>query len=201
MYTLLDTISSADRADIGLPKSAVASIFTTAIRYWIDPMDERVAKLRTLEDCERVAKNVLERNRPDQAEGARKRALELRADACGANTQVERDCLEAVYAYEAVLTAKNGRKIRASTIWQMVNRHGVLRAVERAVKRDAETVHYAALRTIGLQDYAFEAVVMRHPELFSRDTVQRSKARVNKWKRISPIRDSLPLAMVAGRDR
>ena len=164
-------------------------------------MDERVAKLRTLEDCERFAKNVLERNRPDLAEGARKRALELRADAYGANTQVERDCLEAVYAYEEVLTAKTGRKIRASTTWQMINRHGVLRAVERAVKRDAETAHYAALRTIGLQDYAFEAVVMRHPELFSRDTVQRSKARVNKWKRISPIRDSLPLEMAAGRDR
>lgn len=147
------------------------------------PVDERIARLKTLEDCEQFAKNVLERNRPDLAQKARKRALELRAEAYGAKTQVERDCLEAVYAYEELLAAKNGRKTRASDTWTMIKRHGVLRAIERTVNRRPETTHYSALLEMGLQDYVFEAVVMRHPELFWRETVQRSRRRLDRWKR------------------
>jgi hypothetical protein len=147
-------------------------------------MDERVARLRTAEDCGQFAKNALERNRPDLAEEARKRAVELRAEAYGAKTQVERECLEAIYAYEQVLTAKKRRKVRASTTWQAINRHGVLRAIERAVIRGAEVPHHTALLEMGLQDHAFEAVVVRHPELFSAQTVRRSRKRVGEWKRI-----------------
>lgn len=146
-------------------------------------MDERVAKLKTPEECERFAKNALERNRRDLADEARKRAVELRAMAYGAKTEAERECLEAIYAYEEVLTAKNGRRTRASRTWQMIERHGILGAVERAVNRETETAGYTALLEMGLQDYAFEAVVVRHPQLFSPETVQHSQARVNEWKR------------------
>lgn len=146
-------------------------------------MDEKVAKLKTPEECERFAKNAIERNRRDLADEARKRAVELRAEAYGAKSQAERECLEAIYAYEEVLTAKNGRRTRASRTWQMIKRHGILGAVERAVNREAETAGYTALLKMGLQDYAFEAVVVRHPELFSAETVQHSKARVDEWKR------------------
>lgn len=146
-------------------------------------MDEKVAKLKTPEECERFAKNAIERNRRDLADEARKRAVELRAEAYGAKSQAERECLEAIYAYEEVLTAKNGRRTRASRTWQMIKQHGILGTVERAVNREAETAGYTALLKMGLQDYAFEAVVVRHPELFSAETVQHSKARVDEWKR------------------
>lgn len=146
-------------------------------------MDEKVAKLKTSEECERFAKNAIERSRPDLADEARKRAVEIRAEAYGAKSQAERECLEAIYAYEEVLTAKNGRRTRASRTWQMIKRHGILEAVERAVNREAETAGYTALLKMGLQDYAFEAVVIRHPELFTPETVQRSQNRVNEWKR------------------
>jgi hypothetical protein len=109
--------------------------------------------------------------------------VELRALAHGAKSQTERECLEAIYAYEEVLTAKNGRRTRASRTWQMIERHGILGAVERAVNREAETAGYTALLEMGLQDYAFEAVVVRHPELFTPETVQRSQSRVDEWKR------------------
>jgi hypothetical protein len=146
-------------------------------------MDEKVARLKTPEECERFAKNALERGRRDLADEARKRAVELRALAHGAKSQTERECLEAIYAYEEVLTAKNGRRTRASRTWQMIERHGILGAVERAVNREAETAGYTALLEMGLQDYAFEAVVVRHPELFTTETVQRSQSRVDEWKR------------------
>ena len=146
-------------------------------------MDEKVTRLKTPEECERFAKNALERNRRDLADEARKRSVELRAEAYGAKTRAERECLEAIYACEEVLTAKNGRRTRASRTWPMIKKHGILGAVERAVNREAETAGYTALLEMGLQDYAFEAVVVRYPELFSPETVQHSRARVNEWKR------------------
>lgn len=149
----------------------------------MDRVDERVARLKSPDDCASFATNAQERNRPDLANEARKRAVELRAEAYGAKTQVERECLEAVYAYEEVLTAKNGRKTRASITWHMIRKYGVLGAVERAVIRGAEIPYHAALLEMGLQDHAFEAVVARHPELFSAQTVQCSRARAGEWQR------------------
>ena len=153
-----------------------------------DNMDERVAKLKTPEECAVFEKNVLQRGRPDLAVESRKRALELRAEKYGAKTEVERACLEAIYAYEQVLTTRNGRTTRASRTWQMIRRHGILGAVERAVNREAETLGFTALLEMGLKDYAFEAVVVRNPTLFSREAVRRSQARVDEWKGTSSIK-------------
>ena len=145
-------------------------------------MTERVQKLKTPQECAVFEKNVTERGRPDLAVAARKRALELRAEQYGATTEVERECLEAVYAYERVLSAKNGKNTRASRTWQMIERHGIIGAVERAVNRDTETIGFTALLEMGLEDYAFESVVVRHPHLFSANAVQHSQARVEEWK-------------------
>jgi hypothetical protein len=145
-------------------------------------MVERIAKLKTPEECAIFEKNVMERGRPDLAVAARKRALELRALKHGTITEIERECLEAVYAYERVLTIKNGRTTRASRTWQMIERHGIIGAVERAVNRKDETIGFTALLDVGLEDYAFEAVVVRNPSLFSPEAVQHSLARVNEWK-------------------
>ena len=60
---------------------------------------ERVANLKSPEECVIFEKNVLERGRPDLAVAARKRALELRAEKYGAGSEPERLCLQAVYAY------------------------------------------------------------------------------------------------------
>jgi hypothetical protein len=74
-------------------------------------MNETIAKLKTPEECAVFEKNVSERGRLDLAVAARKRALELRALNYGASSDVERACLEAVFAYEQVLTVRNGKKL------------------------------------------------------------------------------------------
>ena len=81
----------------------------------------------------------------------------------------------------------------------MIARHGVLGAVERAVNHVTRTAgYYFALRDMGLQDYAFETVVARHPELFSPDTVQRSRKRVEKWNATnSSLRPPVPTPAAA----
>lgn len=147
-----------------------------------DRMDdlELIAKLKTPDDCERLIKNV-EKTDPDLVRLARRRAVELRAEAHGAGTAAEREALQAVYAYEEALSKKNGRRTRASRTWQMIDRWGILHAVERAVNRSQETAGYRALVELDMQDFAFETVVVRYPDLFSAEAVARSKARMAEW--------------------
>jgi hypothetical protein len=64
----------------------------------------------------------------------------------------------------------------------MIKRHGILNAAERAVNRDQETAGYKALIEMGLQEFAFEAVILRHPDLFSPDVVAISKLRLQEWE-------------------
>ncbi len=145
-------------------------------------MDERIARLKTPEHCEIFARNAMERERPDLAEEARKRGIELRAKVHGAASKAEHECLQAIYAYEEVLTRKNGRTTRATRTWQMIDRHGLLEAVERAVNRSTQTAGYKALTEMGLQDFAFEAVILKYPEAFSQDAVEKSRQRMAEWQ-------------------
>jgi hypothetical protein len=148
----------------------------------IRQMDERVKRIKTPEGCEIFAKNALDRKRPDLAAEAKRRAVELRAEMYGAKSEAENEALQAIYAYEEVLTKKNGKRTKASRTWQMIQRHGIIEAVERAVNRRTETQGYTALVEMGLEDFAFEAVILRHPELFSEEAVAKSNERLNEWK-------------------
>lgn len=142
-------------------------------------MSDIISKLTTPEQCIQVEKNASVLGRQDLVIAARKKAVELRALQRGASTDVERECLEAVYAYEQVLSSQKGKKIHASRTWQMIQRHGIILAVERAVNRKDETVGYTALLEMGLEDYTFEAVILRHPNMFSPEAVLRSEERIN----------------------
>ena len=118
------------------------------------------------------------------ANEAKQRAVELRAESYGVESAAEKEALQAVYAYEEVLAKKNGRRTRATRTWQMITRHGVIEAMERAVKRDAETQGYTFLVEMGLEKYAFEAVILRHPDLFSEDAVTKAKERLQQWREL-----------------
>jgi hypothetical protein len=148
-------------------------------------MDERVARLTTPEDCEQFARNV-QKDHPALAQEARRRAIELRADAraksLGLNGPVEKEALQAIYAYEEVLSKKNGKRTAASRTWQMVKRHGIIGAVERAVNRATDASGYLALAEMKMQDITFEAVVLRHPDHFNTEAVQRSTERLKGWQ-------------------
>ncbi len=109
---------------------------------------------------------------------AKKRAIELRAASYGAKTEVERECVEAVYAYEETLTMKNGRRQSASRTWPMLEKYGIIGAVEKVVSRKDATLGYTALVELGLEEYAFEAVILRHQSAFSEEAVKRSRERM-----------------------
>lgn len=143
-----------------------------------DELDPIVLKLKTPEECETFAKNAIERGRPDLAIDARKRAIELRVDAYGANTIVERECMRAVFAYEQVLFEKHGKKQQARRTRDMIERLGIIAAVERAIGRPVDTLGYETLKDLGLDKFTFEAVVLRHPDKFSEKSVEIAKSKV-----------------------
>lgn len=117
------------------------------------------------------------------------RAIELRAEKYaekyGAKSEIELEALKAICAYEEVLSKKKGKRTRANRTWQMIDRHGIIEALERAVNRKEETQGYKALAEMGLKDYVFEAVILRYPSAFSREAIEISKTRLEQWSKIS----------------
>ncbi len=136
------------------------------------------AKLKTTAECAQMEINALGKGRGDIAIASRKRAIELRAIEFGSDDEVERECLEAVFAYEECLRVKNGRRTNASRTWPAIRRDGVIKAVDDIVQRKTESAGYALLAQMGLGDYAFEAVVLRHPERFTAEAVAQSIERM-----------------------
>ena len=140
--------------------------------------DEKIMKLvghlKTPEDCEQVALNV-EAKQPAFAIAARRKAIEIKASTHNAMTDAEVQSLQAVYAYERVMTLERGRKTRATRQWQMVTKLGIIGAVESIVKNPTSKAGYEALVKMSMQDMSFEAVVVRHPDVFSVEAVAQSK--------------------------
>jgi len=112
----------------------------------------------------------------------RRENVKLRASRHGVTTDAEREALEAVYAYEEVLREVRGKNVRAARTWQMIKRHGVIEAIERIVARPMETQGYRALADMGLEEMAFEAVVLRHPSSFTEQAVMASRERLARLK-------------------
>lgn len=143
-------------------------------------MHALVIKLKTPEECAIFAINAADRGRPELALEARKRAVQLRAESFGADTEVIRECIEAIFAYEEVLSIKAGRRQPATRTWQMIKRLGVIEAVERVVNRKSDAMGYTALVEMGLEEHAFEAVILRNQTAFSAEAILRSKERLNE---------------------
>lgn len=142
-------------------------------------MDERIICLRTPDDCERFSRNAVRNGRHDLAQQARRRAIELRASSHDAKSQAEKEALLAVYAYEEVLSRRNGRRTCATRTWQMIERRGIIGALEKAVNRNTDAMGYRLLDEMGMKDLAFEAIVLRYPSEFSAEAVAHAKERIN----------------------
>ncbi|MGQ0656902.1 MAG: hypothetical protein ACT4NU_02230 [Chromatiales bacterium] len=146
-----------------------------------EKMDERINRLRTAEECEIFSKNVTERGFPELAARAQRRAVELQAATHDAHSEAERDALKAVYAYEQILSKAKLKKTRATGTWQLVRRLGVIGAIQSLVNRNAGEAHFTTLKETGMQDLAFESIVLKHPEAYIPETVERCAARLGEW--------------------
>jgi hypothetical protein len=141
-------------------------------------MDPRIERLKTPEDCAAFITNARARGADDLVKEAYRRAVGLRADAYGPKSPLERRCVEAIYAYEEVLSARNGRRIAATKTWEIARKQGPFTAVDKAVGRKEDETVYPKLVELGLEQFSFEAIVADHPDEFSFEAVQQSRARV-----------------------
>jgi hypothetical protein len=141
-------------------------------------VDYRVERLKTPAECEIFARNAAERNYPDLALQAQRKAIHLKASVHETQSAVEAEGFVAVYAYEALLARKNGKSTRATELWRAIKRFGIIEAVQRAVSRPPAPRGDVTLRDLGLEDLAFEALVVRHETSFSTAAIEISKARL-----------------------
>ena len=141
-------------------------------------MDYRVERLRTPAECEIFAQNAAARNYPDLVLEAQRKAIYLKASTHETESSVATEGFAAVYAYEALLTRRNGKRTRATATWHVIKRHGIIEAVQRAVTLPMGETGQLTLRDLGLEDLGFEAVVVRHQASFSDAAIAVSKARL-----------------------
>jgi hypothetical protein len=70
----------------------------------------------------------------------------------------------------------------------MIERHGIINAAERAVNRKLETKGFKELVAMGLDDLTFEAVILKHPDVFSPEVVALSKERLEELQKIKEMK-------------
>ena len=162
--------------------SLLTALYSEDVMSRETEMDETIAKIKVPDGLGQFAANVEGRS-PKHAQAARLRAVELRAAAHGATSDAEREALEAVYAYERAQSKLLGKRFHASQTWPMIQRRGIIPALEFLVTTRAETTGYRVLVEMGMQHMAFEAVVLRHPDVFSHEALTASKSRLRDWER------------------
>lgn len=154
------------------------------VKKWLatpEKMDERINRLKTANECDIFERNVRERGFPELAARARRRAVEFRVATHEAQSEVERDALAAMYAYEQTLNRTGAAKRGASYPWRLVKHRGVIKAIQALVASDADEQYHESLQEMGMRDLAFEAIVIKHAEAFEPVTVELCAARLADW--------------------
>ncbi len=130
-------------------------------------MHELVLRINDPDKCYVFARNATRKGHPELALQAFRRAVDLRAEQYDTASEAEFAAVRAIFAYEEALSHTRGKRTRATGTWQMVNRHGVLEAIEKRISsRNSEDLA-DVLKELGMQDYTFEAVRAAHPEAFN----------------------------------
>ncbi len=130
-------------------------------------MHELVARIREPELCYVFARNATRRGHEELARQAYRHAVDLRAASHLPASEAELAALKAIYAYEEALSHVRGRRTKATGTWQLVNRHGLLRALDKRLAGSGDQAEVlASLRVLGMEDYSFGAVRDAFPERF-----------------------------------
>lgn len=148
------------------------------------PLDDRVLRCKTPEDCDRFIRNAHAKGLNDLVSQALQHKVDLRARSHlpPPTNYVERDCVRAIYAYEEILLLKHGRHLQARRTRDAVGNKGLIAAFEGFVNRSDGSAGFKDLKNAGLHNFAYEAVVARHPHAFSAKAVERAHERLAKFE-------------------
>ena len=127
-------------------------------------MHELVERIKEPELCYVFARNASKRGHPELALQAYRRAVDLRAEQHGTETEAEFAAARAIYAYEEALGYSKGKRTRATGTWQMVNRFGLLAAIRKRIESRSGDDMLPVLTELGMEDYCFDAVASAYGE-------------------------------------
>ena len=149
---------------------------------------EMIANLKTREECEALTKNInngsANRDKDTLLVAINKQKIRLKTATYSSlnpslMSEVEIECVEAVHAYEEVLSLKNKKHTKANRTWPMLKAKGIIPAVESIVINREDAAGYRLLVEMGLANLSFEAVVCRNPSVFSAEAVRIAEERLN----------------------
>lgn len=129
-------------------------------------MDALVLRIKEPELCYVFARNARRNGKEELALQAFRRAVDLRAENWGAQTEAEFYAVRAIYAYEEALNFNRARRVRANGTWRTVKHQGVLAAVSRRLDDPEEQQMLPVLTAMGMPDYSFQALAADFPDLF-----------------------------------
>ncbi|APA84069.2 hypothetical protein BJG93_00615 [Paraburkholderia sprentiae WSM5005] len=138
---------------------------------------KRISYLQSRDDCAQFVRNVGAKH-PHLVRAARQCSVELQVTALNLESAVRRDVWSVVYAQEEALFVKHGMRRRAGNTRKAIENRGELGAVIFMVQRPGGD-GFELLHSLGLADYTFEAVALRHPEHFSPEIVEAARRKLN----------------------
>nr|WP_175799607.1 hypothetical protein [Burkholderia anthina] len=148
----------------------------------LSPEDRRrISYLRTRDDCAQFVRNVGDRH-PHLVVAARQRSVEVQVNAMNLDSALRRDIWSVVYAQEEVIFVRNGRRLRANRTLRCITNRGELDGVAYIVTQSGGE-SFENLHSLGLGNYTFEAVVLRHPEHFASDVVEEARRKLDGRRR------------------
>lgn len=91
---------------------------------------------------------------------------------------VEHDMWQTIFAFEHLLKEERGKTTLLARTRQKINRVGVVETLRDWASAKQETEGFRMLLERGLPELTGEAIVLRHPQLFPRSTVDAARARL-----------------------
>lgn len=143
----------------------------------------RITHLKTQQECENFITNARKKGREDLVKLIHQQSISLSIQAYPQSQnlrEVEIECLKTIYAYEKVLSAKNGRAVHATYTWKAIKNRGILPAIDSLVTKDKVTQGFESLRDFGLVNDSFEAIVVKFPDSFSLEAVAKALQRLKQ---------------------
>jgi len=154
---------------------------------YIDTLDELEAICRVMNNAERY-KQKHPPGDPLHEWGCRAwdmafdRMCQVYANRFDPQSELERDCLVAVAAYEWVLTDKNGQNTAATRVRGSINRNGIKVAIANSVLRGKRTIGLKTLIEMNKIGFSFEYVVKKYHDEFPRKVVEAAEKALKNLK-------------------
>ena len=99
------------------------------------------------------------------------RLCDLMANEFDPQSDAERDCMVALAAYELVLEAKHGKKVKATYLRKSILQKGIIEAISSSILKGESTSGLNTLFQMGKAALAFENVVLKHSNSFTETVV------------------------------